>query len=72
MQNIIFIPAIFLLCNSGVKLYKKVKNDKYSNLKIEFIRHTIIAAFTSILALISSFIEVYGSTNILIFFKKFY
>lgn len=61
---------LFILCESGIKLYKNLKYDKYVNRKIEFLRHTVIMLLTMVVAIIASFIEVYGSTNFLIFFKK--
>ena len=62
---------LFMLSESGIKLYKNLKYDKYVNIKIEFLRHTVIMLLTMVIAIVASFIEVYGSTNFLIFFKKF-
>lgn len=63
---------IFMLSNSGIKLYQNLKQDKYVNMKLEFIRHTVILLITLVVAIVASFIEVYISTNFLIFFKKFF
>lgn len=69
-QNLIFIPAIFLLSISGIDLYDKLKSHCI-NLKIEVIKHTLIMFITLLLSVISSIIEVYVSTNLLIFLKEF-
>lgn len=63
---------LFVLSNSGIKLYKNLRQDKYVNIKLELIRHTIIMLITLIVAIVASFVEVYISTNFLIFFKKFF
>lgn len=62
---------IFILANSGIKLYRNLKQDKYVNLKIEFLRHTVIMLITIVVSIIASFVEVYISTNFLIFLKEF-
>ncbi len=63
---------LFVLSNSGIKLYKNLRQDKYVNMKLEFIRHTVIMLITGVVAIVASFVEVYISTNFLIFFKKFF
>ena len=70
MQNIIFIPAFFIIAENGIKLYKGIYK-RCINLKEEVIRHTIIMLISIMLVIISSFIEVYFSTNLLIFLKEF-
>ena len=66
LQNIIFIPCILALAVSGIKLYKSIIRDKRTqNIKVEIARHTIFSLFMAILLAISSFIEVYGSANLL-------
>ena len=66
LQNIIFIPCILALAVSGIKLYKSIIRDKRTqNIKVEIARHTIFSLFMAILLVISSFIEVYGSANLL-------
>lgn len=71
LHNIIFIPTMLATSVSGVKLYQSImKNKDRENIKIEIIRHTIFCAFMLILMIISSLIEVYGSTNIYIFLLK--
>lgn len=65
LHNIIFIPVLLATCVSGMKLYKSIiKNREKENLKVEFFRHTIFCIIMLILLVISSFIEVYFSTNL--------
>lgn len=65
LHNIIFIPTMFAICVSGIKLYKSImKNKQRESVKIEIIRHTIFCIIMLALMLISSLIEVYLSTNI--------
>ena len=72
MQNIVFIPSIILIAASGAKLYKKIiKNKNRENIKLEICKHSIISSFGIIGIIISSFIEVFLSTNLLIFFAKY-
>ena len=65
-----FLPAFFILCESGIKLYNGIRKHCI-NLKLEVVRHTIIMLISMTLAVISSFVEVYASTNFLIFLKDF-
>ena len=69
MQNLIFVPAMLLISENGIKLCKGI-HKKCLNLKEEFIRHNIIMLITIMLILLASFIEVYFSMNLLIFFKE--
>ena len=65
LQNIIFIPVLFALSISGIRLYKSIMKDRgRENIKIEILRHTIFSAMLSILLVVSAFIETYVSTNI--------
>lgn len=72
LQNLIFIPSLFILAISGINLFKKIKHDKYVNIKIEFYKHVIIMLIVSILSMLSSFVEIYVSTNFLILLKNFF
>lgn len=69
-QNIFFLPAYFILSESGIKLYNGIRKHCI-NLKSEVIRHTLIMLISLVLVVISSFVEVYVSTNLLIFLKEF-
>lgn len=71
LQNLVFLPAIFMLSNSGIKLYRNLRQNKYVNMKFEFMRHLLFMLAILIVAIIASFIEVYLSTNFLCFFKDF-
>lgn len=69
LQNILFIPAIFTLGVSSIKLYKSIVKDKRKeNIKIGVIRHTIIALLMTIILILSSVVENVVSLGIL---KKF-
>lgn len=66
LQNLIFIPVIICMTISCIKLYKSIMKDKRrENIKIEIMRHTIISIILFLLLCVSSLIEVYVSTNIL-------
>ncbi len=68
-QNIIFLPVFFIISENGIKLYKGIYK-RCINLREEVIRHTIIMLISIIFVIISSLIEVYFSTNLLIFLKE--
>lgn len=70
LQNIILFMAIFLIANSGIQLYVNIKRN-IVNLKVELFRHSLIMLISLVLSVIASFIEVYVSTNFLIFLKDF-
>lgn len=68
LQNIIFIPALFALAISGIRLYKSIMKDRArENIKLEILRHTIFSAILTIALVVASFIETYVSTNIFMF-----
>ncbi len=67
LQNLIFIPSVIALAVSGIKLYKSILKDKRrENIKIEIIRHTLFSFILLLLLIISSIIETYLSTNLLL------
>jgi len=71
LHNIIFIPTMLAASVSGVKLYQSImKNKDRNNIKIEILRHTIFCVLMLILMIISSVVEIYGSTNLFIFLLK--
>ncbi len=66
MQNLLFIPAIFALAVSGIKLYKSIMKDKRKeNIKLEIYRHTIFSIIMLLVLVVSSIVEVYVSSNII-------
>lgn len=69
-QNIIFLPAIFILAETGVKFYPRIMKSNV-NIKNEMVRYAVIMLITTFFSVISSIVEVYVSTNLLIFLKKF-
>lgn len=69
-QNIIFLPAIFLLAESGIKVYKRI-SQKNVSLKQELLRHTVIMLISMVMGIMSSLVEIYVSVKIFIFFKNF-
>ena len=67
LQNIIFIPCMLALSVSGIKLYKSIMKDKRKeNIKIEVFRHTIFSLFILLFLILSSLVETYISTNLLL------
>lgn len=72
LNNIIFIPAIFLLATSGINLYKSIIKDKRKeNIKLEIIRHTIFSLVLLAVLMIASLVKTYISTNLLISIIKY-
>lgn len=68
LQNILFIPSIFALAVSGIKLYKSIarkEGRRDVNIKAEILRHTIFSAIVLVVLMLSSFVEVYLSSNLL-------
>ena len=70
MQNIILLPALFILAKSGLKVYIRIMKN-HVDIKTELIRHLIIMLIVLIISVVSSIVEVYISTNLLIFLKNF-
>lgn len=58
LQNIIFLPIIFLLATSGIRMYKSIL-QRGINIKIELLRHCILMLISIIFAIITSCIEAY-------------
>lgn len=73
LQNIIFIPTIFALAVSGIKLYKTItkKDRREVNIKKEILKHTIFSGIAILVLILSSFIEVYISSNLLVIFINY-
>ena len=69
LQNIILIPTIFVLSESGIRFCKETSKNR-NNIKCELIRNFIIFIICICTAIVASFIEVYFSTKILNFFKE--
>ncbi len=71
LHNIIFVPTMFAICVSGVKLYKSImKNKQRENIKLEILRHTVFCLIMLLGMVISAFVETYLSTNISIILLK--
>ena len=70
LQNIILFPVLFIISDSGIKMYKNLIKNRFLNIKTEFFRHTIIMLISLVFVILASFIEVYVSTSFLIFFKE--
>ena len=72
LQNILFIPGIFILAVSGIKLYKSIMKDRRKeNIKLEIIKFTLIALFISLVLIISAIIAYFIYTkNLKKFIKK--
>lgn len=66
LQSLLFIPAILALGVSGFKLYKSIiKDNRKENIKLEIIRHTLFTLVMLVILIVSSFVEIFISTNIL-------
>ena len=73
LHNLIFIPVIICMTISCMKLYKSIMKDKRrENIKLEIIRHTLISIILSLLLVVSSLVESYVSTNLLMLTIKFF
>jgi len=67
LQNIIFIPAIIALAVSGIRLYQTVvKNRNSESIKFAILKHTIFSLIILMLLILSSAVEIFCSTNLLI------
>lgn len=71
LQNLIFVPILFALAISGIRLYKSIMKDRgKENIKLEILRHTIFSLMLTLMLVVASFIETYASTNILMLTLK--
>lgn len=65
LQNIIAIPCILALAVSSIKMHKVIMKEHNKNdLKFEIYRHTIFSIIMAVGLIISSFIEIFLSTNL--------
>ena len=65
LQNVIAIPCILALAVSSVKMHKVIMKEHNKNdLKFEIYRHTIFSLIMAVGLVISSFIEIFLSTNL--------
>lgn len=70
-QNLIYIPCMFALAVSGIRLYKSIMKDKRrENIKIEVLRHIMFSILIGVVMLLGTFIETYVSTNLIIAFTN--
>lgn len=61
LQNIVFLPSVFLLATSGIRLYKGIIK-KELDLKYEILRHFLMIIVALVSAIISACIQAYLST----------
>ena len=73
LQSILFIPIILALAVSGMKLYQSIMKDRRKeNIKIEICRHTLFSFIMCMGLVLSSFIEVYLSSNLVLFISGWF
>lgn len=63
LHNIIYLPIVFLLATSGIRMYKEIMK-KTMNIKLELLKHSIIMLICIIFSIISSGVEAYFSPMI--------
>lgn len=69
LQNLFIIPAILSITVSSINFYKgTVKNRRKDEIKIEIIKHTLICMLNILLLVVASFVEIYVSSNLIIWF----
>lgn len=69
LQNIIYIPTLFFIAESSIKMCRQIYINR-NNIKKEFIRHIIILIMCLGFGIVASFTEILFSTKILNFFKE--
>ena len=66
LQNLIYIPSYFAEALSGIKLHKKIMQErKKEDIKINMIKHTIFSLLILIFIFIGTIIESYVSGGIM-------
>ena len=66
LQNVLYIPAIFTIGVSSIKLYNAIMKDKRKeNIKIEILRHTIISTIMIAVLVLSSIFENFITIKII-------
>ena len=71
LQNLIFIPVIICMAVSCMKLYRSIMRDRRrGNIRIQRIRHTIISIVLFLALIVSSLIETYISSEIIMLTVK--
>ena len=69
LQNLIYIPCLFALAVSGIRLYKSIMKDKrQENIKIEIVRHIMFSLLVGGIMLLGTVVETYISTNLIVWF----
>lgn len=70
-STIVYIPAIFLLSIQSIKLYKTLREEDMAERKIAVIRYLFLIVLVSIMIIISSLIETFINSNLLLWLLKF-
>lgn len=66
VQNLLLIPAIIATTVSGMRFFKNIIQDRRrENIILEIIRHTVFCIIMLLIALCSSFLEIYLSNYLL-------
>lgn len=66
LNQLVYIPAMIYLIICSNKFYRKIVNDELNDTKLEIIRYIITVSITVILFLLSSLIETFISSNLLL------
>lgn len=66
LNQLVYIPAMIYLIICSNKFYRKIINDELNDTKLEIIRYIITVSITVILFLLSSLIETFISSNLLL------